>query len=106
MELGSNDCLKSRMREIRTYGSVRGSRQAFHCIYLKGVSRLSTRRKAMVRYEEEFKKRIVRMHLEEGRTIKSLSEDTMFPRTGSGTGLRNIAKNAQKILLQRKNTTS
>ena len=34
---GSNDCLKSRMREIRTYGSVKGSRQAFHCIYLKGV---------------------------------------------------------------------
>ena len=33
----SNDCLKSRMREIRTYGSVKGSRQAFHCIYLKGV---------------------------------------------------------------------
>ena len=55
---------------------------------------------------EEFKKRIVRMHLEEGRTIKSLSEEYLFPRTGSGTGLRNIAKNAQKILLQRKNTTS
>ena len=30
MELVSNDCLKSRMRENRTYGSVRGSRQAFH----------------------------------------------------------------------------
>ena len=47
MGLGSNDCLKSRMREIRTYGSVRVSRQAFHCIYLKGVSRLSTRLNTM-----------------------------------------------------------
>ena len=28
--LESNGCLKSRMRENRTYGSVRGVRQAFH----------------------------------------------------------------------------
>ena len=36
--------MKSRMRETRTSGSVRGSRQAFHKqIILKGVSRLSTR---------------------------------------------------------------
>ena len=36
--------MKSRMRENRTSGSVRGSRQAFHKqIILKGVSRLSTR---------------------------------------------------------------
>ena len=61
----------------------------------------------MSSYEEEFKKRIVRMHLEEGRTIKKVClRSATFPRTGSGTGLRNIAKNAQKILLQRKNTTS
>ena len=39
--------LKSRMRENRTYGSVRGSRQAFHMCFEKGVSRLSTRRKLM-----------------------------------------------------------
>jgi len=36
--------LKSRMRENCTYGSVRGSRQAFHENLEKGVSRLSTRR--------------------------------------------------------------
>ena len=30
LRLVLNDCLKSRMRENRTYGSVRGSRQAFH----------------------------------------------------------------------------
>ena len=37
--------MKSRMRENCTYGSVRGSRQAFHVIkYKKGMSRLSTRR--------------------------------------------------------------
>ena len=40
--------MKSRMRENRTYGSVRGSRQAFHAANnLKGVSRLSTRLFAM-----------------------------------------------------------
>ena len=37
--------MKSRMRENCTYGSVRGSRQAFHTnMIVKGVSRLSTRR--------------------------------------------------------------
>ena len=35
MGLVSNDCLKSRMRENRTYGSVRGSRQAFHLKYFE-----------------------------------------------------------------------
>ncbi len=29
----------------------------------------------MQRYEEELKQKIVRLHLEEGRTIKSLSEE-------------------------------
>ena len=31
----------------------------------------------MASYNEEFKKRIVRMHLEEGRTIKSLSKENL-----------------------------
>ena len=30
LELAAKGCLKSRMRENRTSGSVRGSRQAFH----------------------------------------------------------------------------
>lgn len=38
--------LKSRMRENRTYGSVRGDRQAFHNNNLKGVSSLPTRLKS------------------------------------------------------------
>jgi transposase len=29
----------------------------------------------MQHYEEEFKQRIIRLHLEEGRTLKSLSEE-------------------------------
>lgn len=44
MELETDVGLKSRMRENCTYGSVRGSRQAFHVEFMKGVSRLSTRR--------------------------------------------------------------
>ena len=35
MGLVSNDCLKSCMRENCTYGSVRGSRQAFHLKYFE-----------------------------------------------------------------------
>jgi hypothetical protein len=42
--LAAEDGLKSRMRENRTYGSVRGSRQSLHVQNtVKGVSRLSTR---------------------------------------------------------------
>ena len=44
LELETDVDLKSRMRENCTYGSVRGSRQAFCIEILKGVSRLSTRR--------------------------------------------------------------
>lgn len=33
-------------------------------------------------YEEEFKKKIVRLHLEEGRTIKSLSEEYEVSKAG------------------------
>ncbi len=48
MELETEAGLKSRMRENCTYGSVRGSRQAFHVLNkLEGVSRLSTR---LIRY--------------------------------------------------------
>ena len=47
LELETDVGLKSRMRENCTYGSVRGSRQAFHVEFMKGVSRLSTRRLVM-----------------------------------------------------------
>lgn len=33
-------------------------------------------------YEEEFKKKIVRLHLEEGRTLKSLSEEYGVSKAG------------------------
>lgn len=33
-------------------------------------------------YEEEFKKKIVRLHLEEGRTLKSLSEEYGISKAG------------------------
>ncbi len=46
--LATEDCLKIRMRENRTSGSVRGSRQILHSRNIvKGVSRLSTRLRAM-----------------------------------------------------------
>ena len=46
--LATEDCLKSRMRENCTSGSVRGSRQPLHSRNnVKGVSRLSTRLKKM-----------------------------------------------------------
>ena len=60
----------------------------------------------MASYDEEFKKRIVRKHMGEGRTIRSLSEKYHVSEKGIGYWLKNTVKNAQKILLQRKNTTS
>lgn len=33
-------------------------------------------------YEEEFKKKIVRLHLEEGRTLRSLSEEYGVSKAG------------------------
>ncbi len=48
----------------------------------------------MASYNEEFKKRIVRMHLEEGRTIKSLSEEYHVSENGIGYWLKNTVKNA------------
>lgn len=38
----------------------------------------------MASYNKEFKKRIVRMHSEEGRTIKSLSEEYRISEKGIG----------------------
>jgi len=38
LELAAEGCLKSRMRENRTYGSVRGSRHAFHVKKYSGRS--------------------------------------------------------------------
>ena len=53
LELETDVGLKSRMRENCTYGSVRGSRQAFHIeFFMKGVSRLSTRRDNMDVFEK------------------------------------------------------
>ena len=52
--------MKSRVRENRTHGSVRGSRQAFHLNTMKGESRLSTRQK---------------LHMNENEVMEMLAED-------------------------------
>ena len=44
----------------------------------------------MASYDEEFKKRIVRMHLEQGRTIKSLSEEYHVSENGIGYMKENL----------------
>ncbi len=43
----------------------------------------------MASYDEEFKKRIVRMHMEEGRTIKSLSEEYHVSENEIGNSVEN-----------------
>lgn len=64
--------MKSWMRENRTSGSVRGSRQAFHKqIILKGVSRLSTRLKTM---------RDVGKNIREARQGRGLTQDELAER--------------------------
>ena len=50
----------------------------------------------MASYEEEFKKRIVRMHLEEGRTIKSLSEEYHVSENGIGYWLKKYREECTK----------
>ena len=46
---------------------------------------------------EEFKKRIVRMHLEEGRTIKSLSEEYHVSENGIGYRLKKYREECTKV---------
>ncbi len=60
---------KSRIRENRMYGSVRGNRQSLNDInILKGESRLSTRRIKMKRrkFSQDFKEKLIKEALETG----------------------------------------
>ena len=50
----------------------------------------------MASYEEEFKKRIVRMRLEEGRTIKSLPEEYHVSENGIGYRLKKYREECTK----------
>ena len=50
----------------------------------------------MTSYDEEFKKRIVRMHPEEGRTIKSLSEEYHVSENGIGYRLKKYREECTK----------
>jgi len=52
----------------------------------------------MASYEEEFKKRIVRMHLEEGRTLKSLSEEYHVSENGIGYWLKKYREECSSII--------
>ena len=50
----------------------------------------------MASYKEEFKKRIVRLHLEERRTIKSLSEEYHISENGIGYWLKKYREECTK----------
>ena len=50
----------------------------------------------MASYDEEFKKRTVRMHLEEGRTIKSLSGEYHVSENGIGYRLKKYREECTK----------
>ena len=50
----------------------------------------------MASYDEEFKKRIVRKHLEEGRTIKSLSDEYHVSENGIGYWLKKYREECSK----------
>ena len=50
----------------------------------------------MASYEEEFKKKIVRMHPENGRTIKSLSEEYHVSENGIGYWLKKYREQCTK----------
>jgi len=59
----------------------------------------------MASYNEETRKKIVRLHLEEGRSLKSLSEEFPYRNPESQTGSKNTVKNARQTPTQNKNMT-
>jgi hypothetical protein len=56
-------------------------------------------------FEPEFKKKIVRLHLEDGRTIRSLAANIAYPKQAFLTGYHSFAKNA-KIMKKPKPITT
>ena len=68
--------MKSRMRENRTSGSVRGSRQSLRSKnYVKGVSRLSTRLSGVFAIDKEkFGAFVAQLRKEKGLTQKEVAE--------------------------------
>ena len=56
-------------------------------------------------YDETFKKQIVRLRLEEGRSIRSIIEEYGMSKPALSIGATNFAKNARTILKARMNTT-
>lgn len=88
LELETDVGLKSRMLENCTYGSVRGSRQAFHVEFMKGVSRLSTRRFDMTTYNYKSNRKL---HMDFLRMIAIFM--VLFNHTGAkGFALFTIAR--------------
>ncbi|MCI8400702.1 MAG: transposase [Lachnospiraceae bacterium] len=53
-------------------------------------------------YTPEFKKKIVRLHEEEGRTYKSITAEYGVSKPASPSGAANSAKNARPTLKPRK----
>ena len=54
-------------------------------------------------YNDEFKKKIVRLHLENGQSLKSLSDEYNVSKSGISNWVSSTAKNAKTIQLQKKN---
>ena len=55
-------------------------------------------------YTYEFKKKIVRLHVEEGRSYKSITEEYGVSKTSQSSGVESLAKKAkQKPKLPQKN---
>jgi len=74
--LATKDYLKSRMRENRTSGSVRGSRQSLRSKnYVKGVSRLSTRLSRVLPINKEiFGAFVAQLRKEKGLVRENVAE--------------------------------
>ena len=47
-------------------------------------------------YAPEFKKKIVRLHAEEGRTYKASLRNTAYPKPAFPSGVVNLAENAKQ----------
>ena len=57
----------------------------------------------MGNYNEEFRKKIVKLHLENGRSIQSLSDEFNISKSGISNWVKNTVKNAKQIPKPRRN---
>ncbi len=97
--MATEDCLKSRMREIRTYGSVRGSDIPSQVNILERSVELSTRLKRMLLTEYDEAK-TMELFKEEGRAEGRAEDRAEGREQGFALGMARLARLMSKLFSQ------